>query len=283
MIWSDACRVGQQGEGAGDLDQRKGVGQDATVVTGGDQIVGRDAERPGDSRTDRHLAWMVGLPIIFERPAGVMTEQDAGGVEAGAHVPDGARRFAVACQPDPGQLVQGRPGRPAGEQVLAQRGASEDGLEGADVEVLTMMRGGHHGQLGIGQVELVGGSGLDQCEQREGLDGAAQRDHHVGIAGRTLDRAVAPHLDHVTAVAALGDRPTPLLDEDGSGDIGRPRRGAPVRPGTRRSRGAAGRGRRGTRSRPRLWHGSMVSRIAPDRACRTGTEGQVVGSLRGVA
>ncbi len=174
LIGRDPGRVGQQGEGAGDLDQREGVGQDATVVTGRDQVVGRDAERPGDRRTDRRLAGMVGLPIVLERPAGVMAEQDAGGVEAGAHVPDGAGRLAIACQPDPGQLVERRPGGPAGEQVLAQGGTSEDGLEGADVEVLTMMRGGHHGQLGIGQVELVGGSGLDQREQREGLDGAAQ-------------------------------------------------------------------------------------------------------------
>ena len=122
---------------------------------------------------------------------------------------------------------------------------------------------------GIGQVELVGGAGLDQREEREGLDGAAQRDDHVGIADRAFDRAVGPDLDDVPAVAALGDRAAPLLDEDGS------RRHWPARARVRPFvRGRVAREARlvavvvRTRSRPRLWHGSMVSRIAPDRACR---------------
>jgi len=94
-----------------------------------------------------------------------------------------------------------------------------------------VVRGGHDRQLRLGEVQLIRRARLHERGQREGLDGAAQRDHDVRIADGPLDRTVRAHLHDMPSVAALRDGAAPLLDEDRRGDVGRPgRTAATVRP-----------------------------------------------------
>ena len=80
--------------------------------------------------------------------------------------------------------------RAAGERRDVEPGLGEHRRRGLDMRRRAGMRGAGERDLGLAELQRVGGAALDQRQRLQRLDGGARKDRLVDFAERERDRAV---------------------------------------------------------------------------------------------
>ena len=110
--------------------------------------------------------------------------------------------------------------RAAGKIALVEPGLGEQAPHRLDMHTVAAMRGAGDRELVIAEPKRVGGAALDQRNGLQRLDRGAREHRSLDIAERKQEPPISIGNGDSAGMAALDERPSDHLDEDGIGSIG---------------------------------------------------------------
>ena len=209
----EAVRRHEARHGAREGRERQAEGRDAATVGSRGRVDEASAAHFRLQRPDAALHRMVGLDVSRRRLAHVAGGREHGGMLARAVVVEAAEGRIGAKQAGPRRRAQGRVGA-AFEIGFAEPHAPEPGGDRLDMGALAIVGSAGERDLGPAHRESIGGTGLDERQRLQRLDGRARIDRPRDVAPSRHDPPVGTHDRGGTAMAALDHVAAGELDED---------------------------------------------------------------------